>query len=74
MNKYCTGALTHVSDYALNQEPTLADMVQSRRDSGGVSPIYHLVEYAHDLSVPDEVFQSHLVLELEVLGIDLVTM
>ncbi|KFA47801.1 hypothetical protein S40293_09042 [Stachybotrys chartarum IBT 40293] len=72
MAKYCSGALTHVEDQFTERRPTLEEMVLTRRESAGVSPLYHLVEYAHDLHVPEEAFNDPLVQELEILGMDLI--
>ncbi|KXJ86405.1 isoprenoid synthase domain-containing protein [Microdochium bolleyi] len=71
MGQYCSGALKHVSDHTVKHVPSLGEMVLIRRESAGVSPMFHLVEYAHNLRVPDEVFASPLIQELETLGIDL---
>lgn len=74
MAKYCSGALIHVEDQFAERRPTLEEMVLTRRESAGVSPLYHLVEYAHDLHVPEEAFNNPLVQELEILGMDLIAM
>ena len=63
-----------VEDYFIGRVPTLEEMVLIRRQSAGVSPLYHLVEYAHDLQVPEEAFDDPNIQELEVLGMDLVSM
>lgn len=39
-----------------------------------MKPLYHLVEYAHNLDVPNEVFNDPHVHELETLGMDMVSM
>lgn len=54
--------------------PTLEEIILVRRESAGVAPLYHLVEYAHELNVPDEVFSDPQIRELEVLGSDMVSM
>lgn len=74
MRSYTTGALRHVQDASSNHVPTLEEIILVRRESAGVSPLYALVEYAHDLNVPDEVFDDPDIRELEVLGIDMVSM
>lgn len=74
MQAYCRGALTHVDNHAFFRTPSLEQLIHTRRDSAGVSPLYHLVEYAHDLNIPDKVFDSPVIRELEILGMDLVSM
>jgi hypothetical protein len=74
MGSYCSGALKHVNDTSSQRIPTLEEMVMLRRESAGVSPLYHLVVYAHDLKVPEEVFDDPSIQELETLGIDMVSM
>jgi hypothetical protein len=74
MEKYCLGAVKQVENTSTQSIPTLDEMVLIRRESAGVSPLYHLVEYAHNLKVPDEAFDSPIIQEMEVLGMDLVSM
>ncbi|KAF7563563.1 hypothetical protein G7046_g584 [Stylonectria norvegica] len=73
MHAYATGALAHVDDQSADRTPSLEEMIVTRRTSAGVSPIYHLVEYAHGLIVPDYVFQDTVIQELESLGMDMVS-
>ncbi|KAF5846417.1 hypothetical protein GGP41_003797 [Bipolaris sorokiniana] len=40
--------------------------------SVGVAPLYHLVEYAHEIVLPDEVFEHPVIQALERLGADFV--
>lgn len=74
MHAYCDGAINHVDDEFDNRTPTLEEIILTRRMSAGVSPLYHLVEYAHRIKLPDFVFKHPVVQELEVLGIDMVSM
>ena len=74
MEAYSSGVLVHVSNSTSHYVPDLAEMVLTRRNSAGVSPLYHLVEFAHDLRVPEAAFASQLIQELEALGIDIVSM
>jgi hypothetical protein len=73
MAKYCRGALIQVDDSFTGRIPSLEEMVLTRRESAGVSPLYHLVEYAHDLHVPNDAFEDPIIAEMEVLGMDLVS-
>jgi hypothetical protein len=74
MHAYCLGALKHVDDEFQNRIPTLDEMILIRRRSAGVSPLYHLVEYAHQIKLPDFVFEHPIIQELQSLGIDMVSM
>lgn len=74
MRSYSAGALRHVQDASSHHVPTLEEIFLVRRESAGVTPLYHLVEYAHDLNVPYEVFNDPDIRELEVLGSDMVSM
>ncbi|TXC04918.1 hypothetical protein FocTR4_00000058 [Fusarium oxysporum f. sp. cubense] len=48
------------------------EMLDTRRLSSGVTPLYHLIEYAHDIKLPDEVFENPIIQRLELLGADFV--
>lgn len=74
MRSYSAGVLSHVQDISSNYVPTLEEIIMVRRESAGIAPLYQLVEYAHDLNVPDEVFNDPKIQELEVLGSDMVSM
>lgn len=74
MQGYCQGALTQVSDRLGNRLPSLEEILAVRRDSSGCRPLYSLVEYAHNLQIPDEVFDDPFIQELEDLGVDMVAM
>lgn len=74
MQSYCNGAVAHVAEYSANRIPQLEEMVMTRQESAGVSPLYHLVEYAHSIRLPDWVFEHPVIQELEILGIDMVSM
>ncbi|KAF5606173.1 presilphiperfolan-8-beta-ol synthase [Fusarium subglutinans] len=52
--------------------PSIQEMLDTRRLSSGVTPLYHLIEYAHDIKLPDEVFENPIVQKLELLGADFV--
>ena len=62
--------ISHVGD----QTPSLEKMIEIRRESAGAAPLYHLVEYAHGLQLPEKVMQDSAIRELEVLGMDMVFM
>ncbi|OAA74565.1 terpene synthase [Akanthomyces lecanii RCEF 1005] len=72
MQGYCHGALMQVNDRLGNRLPSLEEMLALRHESSGCRPLYPLVEYAHDLQLPDEVFDDPCIQELEDLGVDMV--
>ncbi|KAL5355212.1 terpene synthase metal binding domain protein [Aspergillus floccosus] len=72
MKNYCTGTLKQVRNCSNGDYPTLQEMLDLRRQSSGVSPLFALVEYAHKLNLPDSVFETRSIQEIERLGIDLV--
>lgn len=45
-------------------------MIEVRRDTIGVRPLFVFVEYAHELELPDEVLAHPRVKEIETLGVD----
>ena len=74
MQKYCNGVLIYVKDQSSERSLSLGEIIATRRNSAGCRPLYHLVEYAHCLRIPDTVFDNPLIQELEDLGVDMVAM
>ncbi|KAL6899978.1 hypothetical protein GGI43DRAFT_54428 [Trichoderma evansii] len=74
MQSYCQGALVQIDNHFASKTPSLEEIVLIRRRSAGCKPLYHLVEYAHNLRVPDAVFEDPIIQELECLGMDMVAM
>ena len=74
MDLYSKGVLTHLDDHFDDRRPTPEEMIETRRDSAGSGPLYHLVEYGHHLNVPEKVFKDPIIRELEDLGMDMVSM
>ncbi|KAK1959930.1 terpene synthase metal binding domain-containing protein [Colletotrichum sublineola] len=72
MELYAEGVARHIETFTSHHPPSLQYMLQTRRLSVGVAPLYHLVEYAHSLQIPDEVFEDPAIQALERLGADLV--
>ncbi|KAK1984687.1 terpene synthase metal binding domain-containing protein [Colletotrichum cereale] len=72
MELYAEGVARHIETFTSHRHPSLQDMLQTRRLSVGVAPLYHLVEYAHSLQVPDEVFEDPAIQALERLGADFI--
>ncbi|KAE8161751.1 pentalenene synthase [Aspergillus tamarii] len=72
MRDYCNGAIEQVHSCSRGEYPTLDEMLALRRQSAGVSPLFALVEYGHKLHIPDSVFETRSIKEIERIGIDLV--
>ncbi|KAE8381454.1 isoprenoid synthase domain-containing protein [Aspergillus bertholletiae] len=72
MRDYCNGAIEQVHSCSRGEHPTLDEMLALRRQSSGVSPLFALVEYGHKLHIPDTVFETRSIKEIERIGIDLV--
>ncbi|KAM0518962.1 hypothetical protein ACHAPE_003952 [Trichoderma viride] len=61
-----------IDNHFASKTPSLEEIVLIRQRSAGCKPLYHLVEYAHGLLIPDEVFDNPIIQELECLGMDMV--
>ncbi|KAF4984010.1 hypothetical protein FZEAL_715 [Fusarium zealandicum] len=72
MEDYADGVARHVDHFSLDRVPEVQEMLETRQLSAGVTPLYHLVEYAHGLELPDEVFEDPTIQTLERLGVDFV--
>ncbi|KAJ4267010.1 hypothetical protein NW762_003108 [Fusarium torreyae] len=72
MKHYTDGVVHHVEHFSSNRIPSIQEMLETRRLSSGVTPLYHLIEYAHDIELPDEVFEDAVIQTLERLGADFV--
>ncbi|KAF7588364.1 hypothetical protein BBP40_005793 [Aspergillus hancockii] len=72
MRDYCNGAIEQVHSCSKGKHPTPNEMLAFRRQSAGVSPLFALVEYAHKLNIPDSVFETRSIKEIERIRIDLV--
>ncbi|KAK2028364.1 terpene synthase metal binding domain-containing protein [Colletotrichum zoysiae] len=69
---YAEGVARHVEAFTSHCPPSLQDMLQTRRMSVGVAPVYPFQEYAESLQMPDEVFESPAIQDLERIGGDLI--
>ncbi|OQD85463.1 hypothetical protein PENANT_c010G01167 [Penicillium antarcticum] len=74
MAEYAHGTISQVKNTALNEHPSLEEVLALRRESAGVSPLFSLVEYAHRLDLPDEVFECHSIKEINRIGVDFVVL
>ncbi|KAM0343769.1 hypothetical protein ACHAPU_008196 [Fusarium lateritium] len=72
MKDYTDGVVHHVKSFATNSIPSIEEMLKTRQLSSGVTPLYHLVEYAHGIKLPNEVFENPIIQNLERLGVDFV--
>jgi hypothetical protein len=72
MQDYALGVAHHVGHFTTNHIPSLEEMLSTRQLSVGVALLYHLIEYAHEIVLPDEVFEHPVIRALERLGADLV--
>ena len=72
MQSYCAGVLQHVEDHVTDRVCTIQEMLETRRMSIGVFPMYPLVEFAYGLDLPDEVFCHPTIQALENLGAEFV--
>jgi hypothetical protein len=71
MRRYCTGALAQVRQTNLAEVPSIDDMLDQRRQSVCVASLFVLVEFGHKIDLPDHVFESDVVQEVQSLGIDI---
>ncbi|KAK1252163.1 hypothetical protein MKX08_003350 [Trichoderma sp. CBMAI-0020] len=72
MQGYCQGALIQIDNQFASKTLSLEEVILIRQRSAGCKPLYHLVEYAHGLLIPDKVFDNPIIQELECLGMDMV--
>lgn len=72
MTSYCAGVFQHVEDHTSDRTPSIADMLETRRQSIGVFPMYPLIEFAYNLDLPDQVFLDPAIQALENLGAEFV--
>ncbi|KAL2844769.1 terpene synthase metal binding domain protein [Aspergillus pseudoustus] len=72
MHDYCMGSLAQVQNASRKKFPSIEEMLALRRQSAGVAPLFALVEYAHKLDIPDFVFETKSIREIERIGVDFV--
>ncbi|KAL3452901.1 terpene synthase metal binding domain protein [Aspergillus insuetus] len=72
MHDYCMGSLLQVQKASTKTYPSIEEMLKLRRQSSGVAPLFALVEYAHKLDIPDAVFETRSIQEIERIGVDFV--
>lgn len=74
MTEYSLGALAQVSTLAACHLTTPEEMLSFRRRSVCVATLFALVEYGHQLSIPDHVADYPVMKEMSLIGIDLTLM
>jgi hypothetical protein len=67
---YCTNVHLQVQNCYETKIRRPEELIELRRDTIGVRPLFVFVEYAHELDLPDEVMDLPLVKEIETLGVD----
>ena len=72
MTNYCAGTLRQVRDCSDDHVQQPEEMLATRRSSIGAWPLYALIEYGYELSLPDFVFEHPLIQKIEELGVDFV--
>ncbi|KAJ0427021.1 terpene synthase metal binding domain protein [Aspergillus carlsbadensis] len=72
MHDYCMGSLAQVQNASTKTYPSIEEMLEIRRQSSGVAPLFALVEYAHKLDIPEDVFETKSIQEIDRIGVDLV--
>jgi hypothetical protein len=72
MQDYCRGALQQVRDCSTGTSRDLEDLLAVRRRSVAVLPLYSLVEFAHRLDVPKQVFEHDSIQRIRALALDVI--
>ncbi|KAF2760256.1 terpenoid synthase [Pseudovirgaria hyperparasitica] len=72
MTDYCMGTLDQVGQYGTL--PTIDEMLAMRRRSVCVRTLYVLIEYAHEIRVPENLHDNAHLLNIETIGVDLILM
>jgi hypothetical protein len=74
MRDYCHGALDQVQQFGVHTAPEVEDMLRMRRKSVCVSTLFALVEFGHQIKLPDYVFEHPAISQVETNGIDITLM
>ncbi|OKL61428.1 hypothetical protein UA08_03139 [Talaromyces atroroseus] len=72
VHDYLEGSREQVCFRSQRRYPSFDDLLDMRRKSAGVAPLFALAEYALKLDIPEEVFQSKAVREIQQIGVDFV--
>jgi hypothetical protein len=71
MEQYCAGTLAQVQQTTLPGLSHVDEVLLRRRQSVCVSTLFALVEFAHDIDLPDEVYDKDPMRKIRALGIDI---
>lgn len=74
MRDYCAGALEQVEQFEVHAAPEVEAMLAMRRKSVCVSTLFALVEFGHQIALPDSVFANPVMAQIETIGIDITLM
>ncbi|KUJ11138.1 putative pentalenene synthase [Mollisia scopiformis] len=72
MELYCEGIIAHVGHFFQHKIPSLEEYMAVRRRGVGVLPVFALMEYAHNIKIPENIYNSTAMRELRRIGIDVV--
>ena len=72
MQEYCEGALRQVQDCSMDNARDIGDLLTLRRLSIGAEPLYALVEFGHQLEIPDHVLQNSTIKQIRLAGVDII--
>jgi hypothetical protein len=70
MKQYCAGTLAQVQQTTLPGLSHANEVLLRRRQSVCVLPLFALIEFAHDINLPDEIYEKSAMEEIRALGID----
>lgn len=71
MKQYCGGTLAQVKQAILPEAPDIEQVLCKRRQSVCVLPLFALVEFAHDIDLPDEIHEENTMHNIRALAIDI---
>ncbi|KAH8594605.1 isoprenoid synthase domain-containing protein [Bisporella sp. PMI_857] len=74
MTSYALGALQHVNDGFDGRVVSPEEMLSTRRQSAGVTPLFALIEYANKLTIPDYIFEHESIKQIEAISTDIVVL
>jgi hypothetical protein len=74
MKQYCAGTLAQVQQATLLGLKHADDVFLRRRQSVCVLPLFALVEFAHDIDLPDEVHARDEMKDIRALGVDIIVL
>ncbi|KAM0714539.1 hypothetical protein Q7P37_009835 [Cladosporium fusiforme] len=71
MAQYCAGTVNQVYNARSSRTPSMQDVLDTRRQSVCVVPLFALIEFAHGIVLPDEILDSATISEIRTLAIDI---